>query len=172
MRPGNKIMKPTRRLRNNKGQSIVEISLMAPLLLIALYIPADFGIAYFTAHLAQNAAREGARIGAISGQCGSSPCVATIPSQSCPGTNSVVQEVCSRLPARLTGALVTTSLTGNLGDACMRMVTVSVAGSYNFFLYQLMALIGAPISSNTLPLTRAAQLRYELQPVNYSTPCP
>ena len=52
-----------RKIRACKGQSIVEISLIAPLLLVALYIPADFGIAMFTAHLTQNAVREAARIG-------------------------------------------------------------------------------------------------------------
>jgi len=52
------------RVVNHKGQSIVEISLITPLLLVALYIPADFGIAIFTAHLTQNAVREAARFGA------------------------------------------------------------------------------------------------------------
>src|SRR5262249_57750760 len=49
--------------RKQTGQSIVELTLITPLLLIALYIPADFGVAFLTAHLVQNAVREGARIG-------------------------------------------------------------------------------------------------------------
>src|SRR5207237_10118941 len=49
--------------KNQRGQSLVEIALITPLLLIALYIPMDFGIGLFMAHLVQNAAREGARIG-------------------------------------------------------------------------------------------------------------
>jgi len=156
---------------NSKGQSIVEITLITPLLLVALYVPADFGIAFFTAHLTQNAAREGARIAAISAECGTSPCVGTVTESSCPGTNSIVQEICKRLPARLTGPLsIKTTLTGSLGDKCMRMVKVEVTGKYDFFLYQLIALIGGTRTNNT-PITRAAELRYELQPVTYSDPC-
>src|SRR5437764_14545540 len=49
--------------KNQRGQSLVEIALITPLLLIALYIPMDFGIALFMAHLVQYAARERARIG-------------------------------------------------------------------------------------------------------------
>ena len=33
-------------LKSTKGQSIVEISLITPVLLVALYIPVDFGIAF------------------------------------------------------------------------------------------------------------------------------
>jgi len=47
---------------HQKGQSIVELSLMTPLLLVALYIPFDFGVSFFAAHLTQNAVREVARI--------------------------------------------------------------------------------------------------------------
>jgi Flp pilus assembly protein TadG len=49
--------------RKQKGQSVVELALITSLLLVALYIPADFGIAFLTAHLVQNAVREGTRIG-------------------------------------------------------------------------------------------------------------
>jgi len=165
-------MKIRQVLRNRKGQSIVEITLITPLLLVALYVPADFGIAFFTAHLTQNAAREGARIASISAECGTSPCVTTVTESSCPGTNSIVKEVCNRLPARLTAPLsIKTTLTGSLGDSCMRLVKVEVSGKYNFFLYQLIRLIGVTLTNNDTSITRAAELRYELQPVTYSDPC-
>jgi Flp pilus assembly protein TadG len=163
-------MKLSQVLRCGKGQSIVEITLITPLLLVALYVPADFGIAFFTAHLAQNAVREGARIGVISAECGTSPCISNL-SQACPGSNSVIDEVCDRLPVRLVNPTVEVALTGKLGDKCMRTVTVDVSGTYNYFLYQLTALIGFPIGDDTLTITRAAELRYELQPVTYSNPC-
>lgn len=164
-------MKLNRILDSRDGQSIVELAVMTPLLLVALYIPADFGVAFFTSHLAQNAVREGARIGAISAECGVSPCVSNISPQECPGSNSVVQEVCRRLPARLTSPTVEVTLSGNLGSACMRTVTVDVTGQYNYFLYQLTALIGLPIAENPVTISRVAELRYELQPVTYSNPC-
>jgi hypothetical protein len=47
---------------NCKGQSIVEITLMTPLVLVALYVPFDFGMTIFTGHISQNAVREGARV--------------------------------------------------------------------------------------------------------------
>ncbi len=50
--------------RCSNGQSIVELTLIVPLVLATLYIPADFGIAFFTAQMVQNATREAARIGA------------------------------------------------------------------------------------------------------------
>jgi Flp pilus assembly protein TadG len=50
--------------RDSEGQSIVELTLLVPIILVALYVPADFGVAFFTAHLVQNATREAARIGA------------------------------------------------------------------------------------------------------------
>jgi Flp pilus assembly protein TadG len=55
-----------RRVENHgeKGQSIVELTLITPLLLIALYIPFDFGVAFFAGNLTQNAVREVARIAA------------------------------------------------------------------------------------------------------------
>src|SRR5438874_8275299 len=49
--------------KDQRGQSLIEIALITPLLLIALYVPMDFGIGLFMAHLTQNAVREGARIG-------------------------------------------------------------------------------------------------------------
>ena len=51
-----------RLLFNPQGQSIVEITLMTPLLLVALYVPFDFGMSIFAGHLTQNAVRDGARI--------------------------------------------------------------------------------------------------------------
>ncbi len=55
---------------HQSGQSVVELAVITPLLLIALMIPADFGIALYTANLTQSAAREGARIGAELQQTG------------------------------------------------------------------------------------------------------
>lgn len=39
------------RQSNESGQSIVEIALITPLILIALYIPVDFGVSFFIANL-------------------------------------------------------------------------------------------------------------------------
>jgi Flp pilus assembly protein TadG len=143
--------------KNEKGQSIVELTLIAPLLLIALAIPADFGIAYFTANMTQVAAREAARIGASK-----TPFVAS----------DVEGEATSRIPVTLTpnsgfpDAQLLTSGSVN----CMKVVDVRITGTYNYSFYRLMGLIGIPVSS-TLTITRNAQMRYEFQPVTNNTPC-
>ena len=41
---------------------MVEFTLCFILLLVIAWIPADFGLMFYTGHLGQNAAREGARI--------------------------------------------------------------------------------------------------------------
>lgn len=144
---------------NSKGQSIVEISLITPLLLIALYIPADFGIAMFTAHLTQNAVREAARIGAAKAPAFDN------------GTATAIQaEATSRLPAMLSGSSVTVEYYWDgAGSTCMQVVQVTATGNYNYFLYQLMRLFGFPVD-NTVPITRVAQMRYDYQPSDNNFP--
>src|SRR3989442_13814717 len=48
-------------LRNLKGQSFVELTLLLPFLLALVGGASDLGLAFFADHIAQNAAREGAR---------------------------------------------------------------------------------------------------------------
>ena len=177
-------MRAGRVIFNNRGQSIVEISLITPLLLAALCVAFDFGIAFFTSHLAQNAVREGARIGAIlrdcstvaSGQCvesTSDSCPVAAPVAGTPDNKQVIREVCNRKPALLNGASVTVSLSGAVGDECRRTLTVVIAGAYNYGWYNLLALIGKPLlgAEKTLSINRSAEARYELQPVTYTVAC-
>jgi hypothetical protein len=167
-------------LSSRKGQSVVEISLITPLLLVALYVAVDFGVALFTAHLTQNAVREAVRVGAILPDCSvvsgspTPPCV-TAPNVGpvkCTDTTPVIQEVCTRLPALLkaNNPDVTVTLTGTMGAACRRMITVSASGNYSYGLYNVMALIGIS-NPKTLAISRSANARYELQPVTYTDPC-
>ena len=51
-------------LTDSSGQGVVEFTLTFLLLLVVAWIPADFGLAFYTGQLAHNAAREGARIAA------------------------------------------------------------------------------------------------------------
>ena len=121
--------------RRSKGQSIVEFTLLTPLMLAALYIPADFGIAFFTAHLVQNATREAARIGTAMNPF---------------NQTTVENEATNRLP---TGRFVVSSVSANLDGSststCMRRVLVTVTGTYSPFLYQLINLVvpGASVST-------------------------
>lgn len=160
-----------RLLNDRKGQSIVEITLVAPLLLLALYVPADFGISLFTAHLTQNASREGARIGSTWLECGSSPCLAEVSNVNCSSNNDVITEVCARLPARLTSPQITVALIDSGSADCMKSVRVTVSGTYNFFLYQLARLLNITNVPDTLPISRSTQMRYDYQPNSNNTPC-
>lgn len=140
-----------KQLNNQKGQSLVEIALITPIVLVALYVPADFGIALFTGHLTQNAAREGARIGST-----------MVPFSSA----NVDTEVANRLPVLLKNPTIDSQLlpTGG-GPNCMTVVRVSVTGNYNLFWYQLIRLLGLPAPDNSITVSRTTEMRYEAQPV-------
>ena len=143
------------RLLNRKGQSIVEISLITPIVLIALYIPADFGIAFLTAHLTQNAVREAARLGSAKDPFDSA---------------AIQSEALNRMPAGLTSKTAAVSFYGGGAADCARFVEVIGQGNYNYFLYQIMRLFGATVP-NTVQITRTSRMRYAFQPATYHTPC-
>jgi Flp pilus assembly protein TadG len=145
-----------RSISNCRGQSIVEITLITPLLLVALYVPFDFGVAFFVAHLTQNAVREGARV------------ASTTPSLNNTAVGNVADNVYANLPNGLVSGspaakdvTVTYYATGAVD--CVQVVEVKARGTYNFFWYRLIGLIGltppAPIE-----ITRTTKMRYEWQP--------
>ena len=144
--------------RGQKGQSIVEIALIAPLLLVALYIPADFGIAMFTAHLTQNAVREAARIG-----------VSTRNVFDNSAATAIANEALGRLPNRLGGATVTVNYFASNATPCMQSVSVTATGDYSYFFYRILNMFGASIPPS-VAITRTSRMRYEFQPVTNSTP--
>jgi Flp pilus assembly protein TadG len=146
-------------LHNEKAQSIVEISLITPLLLIALYVPFDFGVSLFAAHLTQNAVREVARIAAA--QDPSSFNSSTL-------TNN---ELKPRLPKNITLSSSSITKFTKTPANCMGVVRVQASVQYRFFWYQLMRFFGASVS-NTVNITRTTQMRYEYQPYDTTnTPC-
>jgi len=142
---------------NQRGQSIVEISLITPLLLIALYIPVDFGVSFFMGNLVQTAAREGARIGSGLQKSGNVPNLLFSSAEA----NTVKTEVVSRLPSYLTNKTVT--VTFYSGTACMEFVQVNAQGQYRFFMYQLIRLFGGN-APNSLTISRTTQMHYKYQP--------
>ena len=150
---------------NERGQSIVEIALITPLILIALYIPVDFGISFLVANLTQTAAREGARIG--SGLQKSGPSTNLVFSSA--EANTVKTEVLSRLPTNLTNKTVT--VTFYRGTGCMEFLEVRAQGQYNFFMYQLLRLFGGAAPDSAI-ISRTTQMHYKYQPYmnnNYCT---
>jgi Flp pilus assembly protein TadG len=146
------------RLLNRRGQSIVEITLITPIILIALYIPADFGIAFFTAHLTQNAVREAARIGSSKDPFNTA------------ASTAIKNDALSRMPARLTSKTVTVNYYADDPADCARFVEVIGQGNYDFFLYQIMRLLGATVP-DTSQIIRTVRMRYLNQPATNHTPC-
>jgi Flp pilus assembly protein TadG len=144
--------------RRSNGQSIVELTLIVPLVLATLYIPTDFGIAFFTAQMVQNATREAARIGASM-----NPFVAA----------TVENEATKRLPGgKFVTASVSATLNGSSTSTCMRRVVVTVSGSYNLFWYRLLNLmLPGTVTDTSLPISRTTAMRYDSQALTNTGSC-
>ena len=54
-------------IKSNKGQSLVEFALVIPVFLLLLFGIVEFGRAWETMNVATSAAREGARVAAVTG---------------------------------------------------------------------------------------------------------
>jgi hypothetical protein len=130
---------------------------MTPLVLIALYIPADFGVSFFIGNLTQTAVREGARIGSGLQKSGQVPDLTFSSAEA----NTVKTEVFSRLPDYLTNKTVT--VTFYTGTACMEFVEVTAQGQYEFFMYKLMSLFGGNVP-DSVTISRTTQMHFKYQP--------
>ena len=56
-----------RRKNGEKGQALVEFTLLVPIFLLLLFAIVDFGMGFYSYITVTNAAREGARLGAVQG---------------------------------------------------------------------------------------------------------
>lgn len=147
------------RIPNTRGQALVEFTLIFILLIVITWIPADFGLALYTGQQAQNASREGARIAAADPNIASDSC--TMPACFSEPAGSVLRETAARLSeALLPGATIDLNLEG--GTGCNRMVTVSISGTYNFFFYQLLNILGGSVTPTT-NIQRSTEMRWEHQ---------
>ena len=147
------------------GQALVEFTLIFALLLVVAWIPADFGLAFFTGQLALNASREGARIAAadpnLATQTGGGSISCSLPCAGAP-PGSILAETAERISsALLPGATVSVIYPAG-GTICNEQVRVQVAGTYNFFFYQLLNLVGASVNPST-PMIRSTDMRWEHQ---------
>jgi|RhiMethySRZTD1v2_1073278.scaffolds.fasta_scaffold60442_5 Flp pilus assembly protein TadG len=137
---------------NERGQSIVEITLMTPLILVALYVPMDFGIAIFKGHITQNAVRDVVRVAA----------------QTDPGSfnrTTAQADLTSRLPSGVTVTAATVSVVpSDPATNCMGSATATATIQYPLFWYRLVQIIGIPSPGTNLTITRTAIMRHEKQP--------
>lgn len=101
------------KLKNEKGQSLVEFALLVPLLILILLAIIEFGF-MFNAYLTlANGSREGARLGSVGGNDAQ--------------IETRIEEVTSHLDAGLMTVSVTPAYRSR-GD----MITVTVNYDYNF----------------------------------------
>ena len=140
--------------RKERGQSIVEISLITPLLLVALYIPVDFGIAYYVGNMVGNAAREGARIG--SGLPKSGGVYTTTQADQ---IRDYVRDTV-KVPQWLKSRELLISFYD--GVNCIQFIEVTVRGDYDYFLYQIINLFGFNVPDN-VQISRNTRMTYNFQ---------
>lgn len=157
-------------LRDRKGQSIVEISLITPLLLVALYIPMDFGIAFFVSNIAGTAVRDAARIGSEIGKSGESGGSVINRNFTSDDAAIVRDSLLPNLPAYLFNRSITVKFYEDTPADCLEVVEVTVAGEYSFFFYQVLRLFGATVA-NPRTISRSAQMPYRYQPYTNQERC-
>lgn len=138
----------------------MEFTLIFILLLIVAWIPADFGLAFYTGQSAQNAAREGTRIAAADPTMVGATC--SMPG--CYSGGNILRETANRLPAALlTNASVTVQYPSPDGpnSGCNQLVRVTVTGQYNYFFFRLLRFLGVTIQNNYTQIDRFANMRWE-----------
>jgi Flp pilus assembly protein TadG len=132
--------------RKASGQALVEFTLMFVLFLAIIWIPADFGLAFYSGQLAQNASREGARLAA-----------ATNPFDAGNIQAQVMNRMDSAVLKNVTAAVVPPACDPAVN---MQVITVTVAGEYNFAFYQLLRLLGFS-APDSVVISRTTTMRYE-----------
>lgn len=140
-----------RQLGDRRGVSIVEFALVLPLLLAFLGFTVDFGLAFFVSHMAQNAAREGARL--------------AVTIEGLPPGNFIEARVANRIDKLLPGINLFEGFKYSSHfdpTACQVRVIVSGQSPY-FFLPAFLATVGSSTGSadGTIPIKREVAMHYE-----------
>lgn len=157
-----------KREKNSNGQALVEIALITPLLLAALYVATDFGIAFHMGNVVSTVARDGARIG--SGVAKSGGDLAN-PNFDGSDATTIRNAIVPQLPAYLTGRQITVRFyEDGAVSPCWESVEVTVSGNYNYGFYRLLSLLGIP-TPNSSVISRTTRMRYNFQPFGVTTPC-
>jgi hypothetical protein len=145
----------------DKGQAAVEFTLVFILLLVIAWIPADFGLAFYTGQLALNASREGARISAADPNYPAQVDDCTLPGCYSRADGTILKETAKRLSsALLPGAAIT--VLPLAGAVCNQTVEVQVVGDYNYSFYRFLRLFGVDVPP-TVRIARTVRMRWEHQ---------
>lgn len=144
----------------NKGQALVEFTLVFILLLIVAWIPADFGLAMYTGQIAQNASREGARIAAAEPGLAVGTTFCDLP---CSSATGVLKTTADRMGTVMMPDARITLTRDAVPSTCDGLVTVRVAGTYNFFFYRVLELFTPNSSLKSVNVVRETKMRWEHQ---------
>ncbi len=136
------IKKRAYKQRSEAGTSIVEATIVLPLMLLLTFATAEFGISLTRWNSLTNAVREGARMGVVF----RAPCVA--------GTvTTLIQTTVSDFAdsSGLDPANITTSVTGACGGTGTQL-TVTATSPYNYVALSALAGLAssAPLSARTV----------------------
>ena len=152
-------------IRSKRGQALIEFAFILPFLLVIVGGIVDFGLAFFVGQVIENAAREGARAGAVVRPESFTPPL-TYPANEqglCPfpcGSGPTILQVAStKIPDVNLFAGVTFKsafIPSPEGKPNQAAVQVTVEGSYGWFILQL-------IGFDPITISRTAEMRWEWQ---------
>ena len=148
-----------RRKNGEKGQALVEFTLLVPIFLLLLFAIVDFGMGFYSWITVTNAAREGARLGAVHAplNVASSPCFGKASLKVC--IEDRVRDA-SDLTNEATKMTVTTT-----GEQGLPGQSVVVRVDYKYDLITPLAGLVQFVSGNTfgptLNLSSTADMRLE-----------
>lgn len=160
-------------IRNHRGQAFVEFALILPFLLVIVGGIIDWGLAFFVGQVIENASREGARAGAVIPPTAGAPPADAGP-VTFPGCETdaspMIAAACSRLLniGLFNGFSVEADFDDNGGPPNQK-VTVTVSGTYNWFLLQIVGaalpLVGVNSLGDGVDISRSTSTRWEWQPL-------
>lgn len=128
-------------MSKSKGQTLVEVSLILPLLVILVGAAVDWGLGLFVSHVVQNGVREGVRIA-----------VTQYPTVDSTSVGSVVNSVIPDTPL-FSGFRDVTNVSCSTSGG-LPSVTVQTRGTFNFIFLRLLGFTNMSIS-------RSATMYYE-----------
>ncbi len=144
------------RVRGERGQSLVEFALIAPLFLVLVFAIVDFGMGFQAWITVTNSAREGARLAAVA-----APASGATSCSPLPAAGSIERRVCDTA-AGLTAAKMTLSVTNAQGQPG-ESVVVDVDYQYDLItpLAGLVQFISGNVLGQTITFSSTADMRLE-----------
>ena len=165
-----------KRSLGSRGQSMVELGLLLPFILVLVGSVVDFGLAIFVGQVAEFASRDAARHGATLPpddpdavtKLYPSDALGSCPVESCSSAASdILQTAAARIPAiGLFDGFTVTAAEGDVGG--QETVTVTVSGTYNWAFLWMMNIATFPLLGQggfpaNLEIARSTSARWEWQ---------